>query len=191
MDIFNFFTILHIIGTAIGAGGATFSDMLFFQTINDGHISKHEYRLLNAASRLVWAGIALLIASGIGFLILYAYDPGYGAAGQKFFAKMCIVGAVLINGIFMHLKIFPLMRQHAEEDKRITEEPLVSKHTIVITSGVISVTSWYSALILGAWRNMPASFWQIIIVYLILLIGGIIIARFLGKKYISRLKRNK
>jgi ABC-type amino acid transport system permease subunit len=46
----------------------------------------------------------------------------------------------------------------------------------------LSLTSWYGALILGAWRTLTASFLSIIIVYIIAVIFAALILKVIEKK---------
>ena len=54
----------HIIGVALGAGGATMSDVLFLTSIRDNMIDKSELKLLRMASKVVVFGLGLLIITG-------------------------------------------------------------------------------------------------------------------------------
>ena len=85
LDQKTIFTIIHILGVAIGAGGAYVSDMIFMSSIRDQKISKTEMRFLTLGSIFVWAGLVTLIASGIG--ILLTDTEGY-LSSSKFLANM-------------------------------------------------------------------------------------------------------
>lgn len=185
-DLYKFFVILHIIGTAIGAGGATLSDILFFKSIEDGRIQKSEFTLLHTAGFAVWSGLGLLILSGMGMVILQLYDGvNLLALSTKLQSKIVIVSMILLNGVFLHWKIFPLFRKSL--DKNLTKGVLLSHADIIFTSGAVSAVSWYSALIIGAWRGLSASPFVILAIYTSVLICAIIVAQIVGRIQVRRI----
>lgn len=182
--------ILHIIGTALGVGGATVSDLLFISSVKDGKIDAKEYGVLKLASKVVWTGLVIGIVTGIGFIYLYNTDPSIGrSVTEKVWAKSVIVAIILINGIIMHLKVFPALKKSAETGARLDEEPFKKKIPMVLAIGAISITSWYSALIIGAWRRLDQPFEVILGTYLSVLIFAIVVAQVVGRIFVKRMSR--
>lgn len=181
--------IAHIIGTCFGVGGATVSDMLFFTFAKDGRIDKQEYDTLKAVARIVWLGLIILVISGAGFLVLSTsglsgvyYNPA------KILAKVTIVAVIAINGVVMHRVVLPVLKKNT--DKPLTSPAIMKKSNIILTAGAVSFVSWYSALIIGAWRGLTASYTTIFSTYLIVLIIAIVIANIVGKLFLRRLKQD-
>ena len=170
LDQKTIFTIIHILGVAIGAGGAYVSDMIFMSSIRDQKISKTEMRFLTLGSIFVWAGLVTLIASGIG--ILLTDTEGY-LSSSKFLAKMSIVFIIFLNGILFHVWHLPRIKRHVDSYFPSSEE-FMSKKPFLFASGAISFTSWTFALTLGAIRYVPYSYNQIMLTYLLVLLVGII-----------------
>jgi hypothetical protein len=50
-------TILHLIGVAVGAGGAFAADYTFFQSVRDRKITKTEMSFIENSSKMVWLGL--------------------------------------------------------------------------------------------------------------------------------------
>lgn len=186
--IYTLLVIGHIIGTAIGVGGATFSDYIFFKSVKDGFIDKSELHLLKAASRLVVLGLAILLVTGFGFLAHYYMVPNSGAISEKLPAKLVVVLVVTINGWFLHRYVWPLVSEHAHSGLHVLDSVLQKKQTRVLTAGAISFVSWYAALIIGSWRNFPYSASHILWVYFGVLFVAILVAN-IGGRIVSRRAR--
>jgi uncharacterized membrane protein len=162
---------LHLIGFALGVGGATITDGFFFKFLKDYHISKWEANILHHVSQFIWLGLGILIVSGIG-LYLPAMDVLNHST--KFIAKAIIVLIITLNGILLNLYISPKMFRIAFGQKhkhRVGELHYLRK--AAFASGAVSIVSWYSAFILGSLKSVPMSVGQILFIYVILLIVGI------------------
>jgi uncharacterized membrane protein len=69
MSWFGVITILHVIGAAIGVGGATAADTLFLRSIRNRRVSTDQYNLLRSIQHVVMAGLAIVVLSGIALAI--------------------------------------------------------------------------------------------------------------------------
>lgn len=138
-------TISHIIGTVLGVGGATFAEIFYLKSAKDGQIEAYESSTLKTIFYVLRIGLIILVLSGFGYLILarltgnteLLYEP-------KLWAKLTIIIVLLFGVIAWQAKKVPIW---------------------LGSSG--SLTSWYAALILGAWRGLEASYFSIMIVYLL------------------------
>ena len=166
IDLKMLYTIAHIFGAVIGAGGAYMSDMMFLSTMRDQRISPTELRFLSLGSRMVWGGLALLTLSGIG---LFSTDPVGYLYSTKFIAKMSIVLIIILNGLIFYRIHHPRMERHENEHLPSSDEFRRTRVWLLI-SGAISVTSWSVALVLGVLRGLSFTYLQIIGVYGALLI---------------------
>ena len=140
------FLIAHLIGIALGAGGAYMSDVLFF---HDRSIPT-----LKLASRVVWIGLAIIVLSGIGLFSLNA--AGY-LHSAKFLLKMTVVLVIAINGYVFHRVHMPKL-----------EQGIFTRGLAV--SGAISITSWTLAIILGALSHISVSYLFGLGLYVLLLL---------------------
>lgn len=187
--IYTVLVILHVIGTAIGAGGATFSDWIFFHAARDGKIDKSELALLKAGSLLVTVGLIILIVSGFGFLIHYALVPDSGEALPKVYAKLVIVAIISANGWVLHRHVLPLITEAARKNQSIVGSVIEKNKTLVLTAGAISFVSWYAALILGAWRGLSLSVDIILLIYFVVLAMAIVVSQLLGRMGIRHIQK--
>ena len=151
MDWRTFLTIGHIIGTVLGVGGATFAEIFIQKSLKDGKIEPTENQFLHTTYFVLRVGLVILVLSGIGYYIL-AVQTGTTARflGPRILAKMTITAIIVLNAILLKVKKVPLW----------------------LGSG-ISLTSWYAALVIGAWRvkadYLTLIFWYIVAIGLVTL----------------------
>lgn len=166
LNPYALFLMGHIFGVALGAGGAYASDLIFFNSAKDRHISKTESRLLSASSKMVWLGLGILILSGIGLVSL---RPEIFLSSEKFWAKMTVVGVIMVNGLVFHFSHLPrLLRSHVGEFA--IEHELVRHRTFLLASGAVSVVSWTYAMVLGVIKQNPFSYLDFVGTYAVLLL---------------------
>ncbi len=167
----------------LGAGGATINDCLFFRFLKDFKISKFEAGVLSALSKIIWTGLIVLIITGLG---LYLQNAERLNHSPKFLVKMIVVAIILLNGIALNLFIAPRLRQifFAKSHEHQPGE-LRSFRRLAFALGAVSITSWYSALILGFLRNLSYSFSVILGVYFLAVIIGVAISQ-IAEKFINR-----
>ena len=161
-------------------GGAFASDLIFFSTVRDERVSQTELRFLNIGGRMVWTGLLLIIVSGI---IVFLSNPEVYLASDKFLVKMTVVGIIFLNGLVFHIIHLPRFHRHATEHFPSSDEFMRAVPFLLI-GGVISSVSWFSAFILGLWKNAPYSYLEMLSVYLLVIFLGIIFAILMKKKFI-------
>lgn len=177
------FTILHLFGVALGAGGAFMSDGMFFISIKDRLLSVTELRFMKLGSTFTWVGLALLFLSGLG---LFLGNPEAYMESSKFLTKIIIVLVITINGIYFHLSHIPFLE--ARSNKRFSDIPeLDSRRNFLLFSGVVSVVSWSLAIILGALRSIPITLEFALLAYVSLIMLGCIVA-YVGRNHFLPLK---
>lgn len=162
MDWYTFLIIIHLIGAVLGVGGATFAEIFYLKAKKDGVVEPLEIDHLRTIYFVLRIGLFILLMSGLGFLLFY-YLNGAGQAllSPKILVKLSIVFILIFNAFLAKAKKIPMW-----------------------FSAAISLTSWYTAMILGAWRTLDASFVNIIIVYIVavFIVAGILE---LIKKYLK------
>jgi ABC-type xylose transport system permease subunit len=178
MEIQTFYTLMHLIGVAIGAGGAYMSDIMFMFSVKDNRINHTEFKFLQLGSTIVWIGIFILVISGG---LLFSISPDFYLQSDKFLSKMSIVFILIINGIFFHKYHMPVIRSHKDTEFNKVSHMRKARAWLVY-SGVISMTSWTFALILGAWRGIPYPYLEIMLTYLIFIVAGLICGRIIFHK---------
>lgn len=176
-----FWIIIHNIGFILGLGAATITDIFFFRFLKDRVITQNEKETMDTLSSVIWAGLAVLIVSG---LALYLPEQVRLAASSKFLLKVVVVSVIVVNGFLLNMFIGPHMRRLSFEG---TPE---AKHfrRLAFALGGISFTSWYTAFFLGSLRSIPINFNHALIGYGLLLlcviIGSQIAERLVVKKHL-------
>ncbi|PIR42077.1 MAG: hypothetical protein COV30_00290 [Candidatus Yanofskybacteria bacterium CG10_big_fil_rev_8_21_14_0_10_37_15] len=160
----QYITMFHVLGLALGIGGATITDIFFFKFLKDFRISEFEAEVLNVLSQVIWFALGLLVITGIG---LYFPELERLNESPKFLVKMIIVAVIVGNGSLLNLLIAPKLIKisFGEKHEHQTGE-LHSERKIAFSLGAISIVSWYSALLLGMFRSIPLDFKQLLFLYL-------------------------
>ncbi len=122
---------VHLIGLAIGLGGATLGDLLVLRSLV--RREPHPTALLHDLSLAIWIGLAILTASG---LALFADDPGPLLRNNGFIAKLVVVGVLMLNGLLLHRQL-----------------PVFKLSGGTLLAGAISSVSWYGALVLAMFKT--------------------------------------
>lgn len=172
---------LHLVGTALGLGGALITDIFFFKFLKDYKISEGEADIMNTLSQVIWIGLGILVLSGIG---IYLPEMARYNASPKFLVKAIVVGVIVINGLFLNLLIAPKLVKITFERKT----HLGSMHhirRIAFALGAISMTSWVSAFILGSFRTSPLPFGQLLTIYVSLLCIGVVGSQITERKLVK------
>lgn len=169
IDIKTALLVGHLFGVALGAGTALFSGVIFTKIMYDGRVTKNEMQFLEVAGWMVTFGLTLLVLSGLGMFLL---DQARYLASTKFMAKMTVIGILILNGITIHTTHMPALKKHL--GKYLPEIGSFKKRSyLMYAGGAISMTSWATALILGAFRGVPYSYGTIMLTYVLILIGAI------------------
>ena len=154
MDWYTFLIITHLIGTVLGVGGATFAEIFYLKAKKDGIIEPLEIDHLRTIYFVLRIGLFISIITGFSFLLFY-YLIGASELflNPKLWAKLLIVTILVLNAFLIKFKKIPMW-----------------------LGASISLTSWYGAMILGAWRTLNVSFINIIIIYIIaiFIVAGIL-----------------
>lgn len=167
MEWHTFLIVVHLIGAALGVGGATFAEIFLLKAVRDGEIDPVESSFMQVTYRVVRVGLFLLILSGFGFLILYRFT---GLEERLYspllWSKLSIVVVILINAILLQARHIPLWLGSA-----------------------LSFASWYAAMLILPLRPaiMPISYLEIMGWYVVsvavVAVALSIIRRSLGIKF--------
>ena len=169
LDTRTIYILLHIFGTILGVGGAYASDLIFFRSVKDRIISKAEYGFLEMGSRMIWAGLGVLILSG---LLLFFLDPSAWLASTKLMIKLTIVSIILLNGLIFHFVHLPVIKKSI--GKHYLKNPkFMHRSPLLIASGAISMISWTIVFVLGVLGGVPFTYTEGILIYLGIIAAGV------------------
>jgi len=144
MDWYTFLLVSHLIGVALGAGGATFAEIFYLKAKRDGVVEPFEVDYIKNTVTVLRIGLAILILSGFGFFLLHRFSgAGLSILDAQLWAKLTIVLVLIFNAFLMQARKIPMW-----------------------LASSISITSWYFALIIGGWRALQAPYITIIIAYI-------------------------
>ena len=180
----DFIVIFHVLGVAIGLGGATIADIFFFKFLKDFRTSEWEAETMHTLSQIIWFALALLILTGLALYLPEAEELNRSA---KFLVKMIVVAVIIVNGAFLNLLVAPkLVKISFHERHRHEAGELHHVRKIAFALGAISIVSWYSAFILGMIRKLPIEFSSLLLIYLFILGGAIIGSQFMERFFVKR-----
>ncbi len=172
------FLTVHLLAIAMGLGGATISDIMFFRFLKDYRISKKEHQVLNLLKSIVLIALGFIILSG---LAIYLANPELYRQSDPFLAKMILVGILTVNGIALHLWIAPRLLyfnfKHQEKMGR-------GWYKLAFGLGAVSATSWYSVFLIAMFKyQMNISLGAILGYYFAILSLAIVISQFFERYY--------
>ncbi len=153
MTIYVFIVLLHVIGTVLGAGGATVAEVQINKALKDKQVTPDERALMHGNYFLIRVGMAFLALSVIGMIWYYINDNNIERLlGDKVLFKGFLFGLIIANAIAMTRRWIPLW-----------------------LGASVSFTSWWGAAVLGVAGRLPYSFliYFIVFVAAVLVVAGI------------------
>ena len=145
MDIYTIIVALHVIGTILGAGGATVAEFQITRALKDKHVSFEERALMHVNYTMIRVGIAVLLVSVIA-MFWYHLNAGndFILTSEKLWIKEVMFGAIFINAFALHKRLVPLW-----------------------LGASVSFTSWWGATLLGAAGRLPYNFETYLLGYIL------------------------
>jgi len=135
----------HVIGTILGAGGATIAEVQVARALQDGKITDDERALMHKNYWMIRVGLAFIILSSIG---MFWYHLGEGnqwiLTSPKIWMKELMVVAIILNAFALTYRWVPLW-----------------------LGASISFTSWWGATLLGLAGKLNYSFLTFLIGYVV------------------------
>jgi len=151
--------ILHVVGAAIGVGGATMSDLLFFRAMKNRLISTDQFHLLQVAATVVLGGLALVVLSGV----LLLFQSPELLEQPRVQAKLTAVLVVLLNGFVLHSGLLEFLK--GKLDSPLPEQGLRARRWTFALSGSASIVSWYAAFVLATLDEVALPYLALIGIY--------------------------
>ncbi|MBX8487707.1 hypothetical protein [Pseudomonas cichorii] len=180
---------LHLLGLCFGLGGATMLDYWILRWMRKGSLPVEIKSTFTFISTVVAIGLGLLWLSGLGFLALYGLESPEKLSNPKLWAKVCIVAALTLNGMLIHVFVLPVVLRDMSQP--ILEGVSRSRIAIFLASGALSAMSWYTAFALGIFRelNNSVSFSLLIALWLTLTVAASLAASLLWMQLRDARKR--
>lgn len=165
MDIHSLLITTHLIGVALGVGGATFGGILYLKAMKDGKIDPMEGEWLSVIFMVLRIGLAIAVITGFGFFLEYRFTgQEERLLDPRLWAKLTVILVLVANALLIQMRRIPMWLGES-----------------------LSLTSWYGALVLGIIRGVDYSYISFLVFYLIavvIVIGilSVIKRLYLGKK---------
>lgn len=145
MSLYEFLVVVHIIGTVLGVGAATFAEIHYLRFASDDIITDDEKKTLATTYTVLRFGLFLLVVSGFSFLLYYRLTEYVEPLTRpSFWAKMTIIGVLIGNAWALQARLMPLA-----------------------VGSALSLTSWYGALVLGVIGTTSTSYLALLFYYAI------------------------
>ncbi len=163
--------LLHLGGLAMGLGSVIALDLHLLRFLRGARVRQADLELVHHLSRMITLGLALLWASGLGFLLFYWASTPELLGNGKLHAKIAIVIAVTANGVLLHARILPLFSRNL--GRPLFAGLAGAEQRLALLCGALSATGWIAAFLLGALRelNFAASAGTFLAAYLAALIA--------------------
>jgi len=143
MAVYDLLVLMHIIGTVLGVGAATFAEIFYTRFNSDNIITDDERSTLAVTYTIMRTGLFLLVVSGFGFLLYFRLTEYMDIfSSPSFWAKMTVVAVLAGNALLLQARLMPFLIGTA-----------------------VSLTSWYAALTLGVLGKTSASYFEILAYY--------------------------
>ncbi|MBT3283028.1 hypothetical protein HON59_01960 [bacterium] len=165
MDIHSFLIVAHLIGVALGVGGATFGGILYLKAMKDGKIDPMEGEWLSVIFMVLRIGLAIAVITGFGFFLEYRFTgQEERLMDPRLWAKLTVILVLVANALLIQMRRIPMWLGES-----------------------LSLTSWYGALVLGIIRGVDYSYFAFLFFYLIgvvIVIGILSLVKrlYLGKR---------
>lgn len=151
MDPKTPFLVAHGIAFALGLGGATILDLLLLRALRRP-LEAELVQAFEFLANVVAVALAVLWISGIGFLVIYWLTDPSLLGNPKLWAKLTVVLILTLNGVFLHVRILPMLRR--QEGRCLLEGLPWRTRVVMLSAGAISGVSWYYPFLLGIVREL-------------------------------------
>jgi|GEM_PF-5986663 len=167
MHLLTVVKMVHLIGLVMGFGGAVLLDLTIFKHGVLRPISKYTIHQAEMLSKVVSWGLTSLWCSGVALIVINLMDKPEYLTNQKLWAKIIIVVLLTLNGIFIHNRVLPYLKNQLGH--RLFDNIESSDAVVLTFAGSISFVSWTTPFILGkaSELNYVTPMWLILSVYLI------------------------
>ena len=166
MTFYGLVVIIHVIGTVLGVGAATFAEIYYTRFNCDDVITDDERKTLATTYFVMRVGLFLLVISGFTFLLYFRLIEHVGIlTSPSFWAKLTIIGILVGNALLLQAHLIPFA-----------------------IGTTISLTSWYGALVLGVMGKTNFTYLEILTGYVVaILLLGIMLE--LIRRYLHNSKK--
>ena len=139
----TFLYIAHIVGVALGVGGATVKLVLLLKSKSDHTFIPAFLKVVRPITRLIISGLIMLTLTGIGWLLMgYAFAP-------LLIIKIVLVAATWVLGPIIDKVAEPKFVALAPKPEEIPSREFVRSHKQYLTLELSATLLFYASLVIG------------------------------------------
>ncbi|MDZ4841316.1 MAG: hypothetical protein SH859_04110 [Hyphomicrobium aestuarii] len=167
LKLHTLLVVAHLIGLALGAGGAFVTDIFVTRYAIFGRIDARTPDVVAFLGNIVAVGLVILWLTGLALMAEAMILKPLFYTNQKFWAKFAIVILLTINGISIHNRIMPILK--AQVGRKLFDGLPVSTKIALCATGALSFVSWMFPILLGSAKELSyvASFAELMALYLV------------------------
>jgi uncharacterized membrane protein len=178
----------YSLALALGVGIATLTDLYFFRSLHDHHVSKGEAGTIGFFYQLLWFVLGLFVLVGIG------YYASFGPAileSSIMLMVMTITLILIMNSVMVNLLVGHQLSEIPFDQPHIVGagHSFEMMRKIVFIFGSVSVVSWYVMFIFVKIGESSWPYWGLFLVYSVIVIiasiGGLYLENLVARKKIS------
>lgn len=141
LELFNF---LHFVGLAFGLGGATIAAVISSKAEKDKDVDKAFMKIMPSTVKLIWAGLILLIISGIAlpFFVKWPLNK------QLLIIKHVLVAWIVIIGVVIGFKSKKMTNLAPVLKEKPSALFLRAKKQVKALS-IINLVLWYAVTLMS------------------------------------------
>ena len=151
MSLYVIFSTIHLLGLDMGLGTCTVTYVISAYGMFKPSIMPKAVSMFKLLSFIIWAGLFLLVVSGIGLSIVSKDTYGELLSSQFYHLKLILVGLATLNGLFLNLVVTPKFEKAVGLDNFVKTKEYRNAMILGTISGFVSFASWYGAFFLGVY----------------------------------------
>ena len=149
--VIEFSKLIHLLGLAMGLGGAIFADLLGLRLLLFPE-RRSLVAIIDRLHRAIGWGLGIVWVSGVALIVLrFSFDE----IPNKVFVKYVLVSVITINAIFIGRVVLPFVRTAAAP----LAHTLGARHILVLAlASSVSIVGWMATLLvakISALQQMP------------------------------------
>ena len=147
MTFLTIVKMIHLVGLIMGFGGAVLTDFVALFGAILRPIDRLVVQISNVLSKIVFAGLFILWASGAILLYIRISNDRIVLTNEKIWAKVIIVFLLTINGFVVHR--FALHRMAKRIGQRLFDAKTPNETAALCFVAAVSSVSWIVPFVLG------------------------------------------
>lgn len=157
MSLYVALSTMHQLGLDIGLGACTVTYVVSAYGMIKPKIMPKAVALFQIISFIIWFGLFLLVASGIGLWLTSKDVYGEALQSKIFYLKLVFAGMATINGLFLNFIVTPAFEKSVNLEDFVHTKEYRKAMILGFIGGVISFTCWYGAFFTGIYVFKIAS----------------------------------